>query len=145
MYLSGLEFHLNIGPGVGLLCQKLILFLVFWGTSILCSIVAPRTHILTNSVRGLPFLHVLLSICYLWWWWWWWCSVAKLSLILCNPVNCSTPGFPVLHYLWEFAQTHAIESMMLSIHLIVCCPLLLLPSIFPSIRSFFSGSALCIR
>ena len=34
------------------------------------------------------------------------CSVAKSHLTLCNPVNCSTPGFPVLHHLLEFAQTH---------------------------------------
>ena len=33
-------------------------------------------------------------------------SVTKLCLTLCNPVNCSTPGFLVLHYLPEFAQTH---------------------------------------
>ena len=35
------------------------------------------------------------------------CSVTKLCLALCNPMNCSKPGFPVLHYLPEFAQTHA--------------------------------------
>ena len=34
------------------------------------------------------------------------CSVAKLCPILCDPMDCSTPGFPVLHYLLEFAQTH---------------------------------------
>ena len=34
------------------------------------------------------------------------CSVAKSRLTLCDPMNCSTPGFPVLHYLPEFAQTH---------------------------------------
>ena len=34
------------------------------------------------------------------------CSVAKLCLTLCNPMDCSRPGFPVLHYLLEFAQTH---------------------------------------
>ena len=34
------------------------------------------------------------------------CSVAKLCLTLCDPTDCSTPGFPVLHYLPEFAQTH---------------------------------------
>ena len=33
------------------------------------------------------------------------CSVTKMCLTLCNPMNCSTPGFPV-HYLPEFAQTH---------------------------------------
>ena len=34
------------------------------------------------------------------------CSVAQWCLALCNPVDCSTPGFPVLHYLLEFAQSH---------------------------------------
>ena len=34
------------------------------------------------------------------------CSVIKLCPALCNPTNCSTPGFPVLHYLPEFAQIH---------------------------------------
>ena len=34
------------------------------------------------------------------------CSVAKSYLTLCDPMDCNTPGFPVLHYLLEFAQTH---------------------------------------
>ena len=34
------------------------------------------------------------------------CSVTKLCLTLCNSMNCSMPGPPVLHYLLEFAQTH---------------------------------------
>ena len=34
------------------------------------------------------------------------CSVAQLCLTLCNPMDCSTPGFPVPHHLLEFAQTH---------------------------------------
>ena len=34
------------------------------------------------------------------------CSVAKLCPTLCNPMDCSTPGFPILHHLPEFAQTH---------------------------------------
>ena len=34
------------------------------------------------------------------------CSVAKLCPTLCDPMICSTPGFSVLHYLPEFAQTH---------------------------------------
>ena len=33
-------------------------------------------------------------------------SVTRSYLTLCNPLKCSTPGFPVLHYLLEFAQTH---------------------------------------
>ena len=36
----------------------------------------------------------------------WWCSVAQLYSTLCDPVNCGTPGLPVLHHLPEFAQTH---------------------------------------
>ena len=34
------------------------------------------------------------------------CSVTKSCLTLCNPMDCSTPGFPVLHHLLEFAQIH---------------------------------------
>ena len=33
-------------------------------------------------------------------------SVAKSCLTLCDPMDCSTPDFPVLHYVPEFAQTH---------------------------------------
>ena len=57
----------------------------------------------------------------------------------------TAPGFPVLHHLPEFAQTHVTESVMPPNHLVLCRPLLLLPSIFPSIRVFSNKSALCIR
>ena len=60
-------------------------------------------------------------------------------------MNCSTPGLPVHHQLLEFPQTHSNESVMPSNHLILCHPLLLLPSIFSSIRVFSNESALCIR
>ena len=53
------------------------------------------------------------------------------------------PGFPVLHYVLEFAMS--IDSVMLSNHLILCYPLLLLPLIFPSIRGFSSGLVLRLR
>ena len=56
----------------------------------------------------------------------------------------STPGFPVLHHLLEFVQTHVRESVMPSNSLILWCPVLLLPSIFPSIRVFSNESALHI-
>ena len=57
------------------------------------------------------------------------CSVTRSCLTLCNPTDCSTPGFPVLHHLPEFAQAHvmSIESMMPSNHLILCHPFLLMP------------------
>ena len=63
----------------------------------------------------------------------------------CILMDCSTPGFPVINYLPEFAEIHVDWIMMLSNHLILCYPLLLLPSIFPSIRVFSSELALHIR
>ena len=59
-------------------------------------------------------------------------------------MDCGTPGFPVLHYLREIDQTHVIESMMPSKHVILCHPLLLLPSIFLSIKVFSNEPALYI-
>ena len=63
----------------------------------------------------------------------------------CNPLCCSKPGSSVLHYLLEFTQIMPIELVMLSNYLILCCPLLFLPSVFPSIRVFSNELALCIR
>ena len=60
-------------------------------------------------------------------------------------MSCSTPGLPVHHHLLEFTQTHFIESVMPSSHLILCCPLFLLPSIRPSIIVFSSESTLDMR
>ena len=60
-------------------------------------------------------------------------------------MNHSTPGLPVHRQLLESTQTHVIELVMPSNHLILCCPFLLLPAIFPSIRVFSSESVLCIR
>ena len=73
------------------------------------------------------------------------CSVDKSCLTLCNPMDCSTSGRSVLHYLLEFVQLLSIELVMPSNHLVLCHPLLLLPSIFPSIRVFSNESCLGIR
>ena len=63
-------------------------------------------------------------------------SVAQSCPTLCDPMDCSMPGFPVLYYLPELLKLMSIELVMPSNHLILCRPLLLLPSIFPSIRVF---------
>ena len=63
------------------------------------------------------------------------CSVAKLCPILCSTRDCSMPGLPNLRYVPEFAQTPGIESVIPFNHLILCGPILLLPSVFPRIRS----------
>ena len=72
-------------------------------------------------------------------------SVTQLCLTLCDPMNRITPGLLVHHQLMEFTQTHAHESVMPSSHLILCCPLFLLPPILPSIRVFSNESTLCMR
>ena len=72
-------------------------------------------------------------------------AVFQLPLTLCDPMDCSPPGSLVLRYLLEFAQTHVrIKLVMPSNHLILCHLLVLLPSIFPSIRVFPNDPALHI-
>ena len=72
-------------------------------------------------------------------------SVTQSCLTLCDPMNHSTPGYPVHHQIPELAQTQVHRSVMPSNHLILCRPLLLLPSIFPSIRVFSNEAVLHIR
>ena len=68
-------------------------------------------------------------------------TVAQSCLTLCDRMDCSMPGLPVHHQPLEFTQTHAHEVG----DAILYCPLLFLPSVFPSIRVFSSESAFCIR
>ena len=82
-------------------------------------------------------LVIVTHICY---------SVAKLCLTLCYPRNVAyqlpPPSSTVSLSLLKFMS---VESVMISNHLFLCRPLLLLHSIFPSIRGFSNESALCIR
>ena len=74
------------------------------------------------------------------------CSVTQSCLILRGPMECNTPGFPVHHQLLvSLLKLMSIKLVMPSNHLILYCPLLLLPSIFPSIRVFSKESVLPIR
>ena len=73
------------------------------------------------------------------------CSAAQSCPRLCNPMDCSTPGFPVLHYLLDLIKLMSIELVMPSNHLILCHPLLLLSLVFPSIRVFSNESTLRFR
>ena len=67
------------------------------------------------------------------------CSAIRSCMNLCDPMACGTRGFPVLHYLPEFAWVSDAISPSLR------CPLLFLPSIFPSIGVFSNESALHIK
>ena len=69
--------------------------------------------------------------------------VTQSCLTLYDPMNCSTSHFPILHYFLEFTSTH-VHSMP-SKHFILCCPFLLLPFIFPSIRVFFNELVLHMK
>ena len=73
------------------------------------------------------------------------CSVAQSCLTVCDPMDCSCPDVPVLHISRSWLKLMSIEWVMLSNHLIFYCPLLLLPSIFPSIRVISNELALYIR
>ena len=64
------------------------------------------------------------------------CSVTQLCSALCDPKDCNMAGFPVHYQSWSLFKLMSTESVMPFNHLILCCLLLLLPSIFPSIRVF---------
>ena len=72
-------------------------------------------------------------------------SVAQPCLTLCDPMDCSTPGLPVHRQFPEFTQTqvHWVSDAIQPSNTLR--PLLLLPSIFPSIRVFSNESVPCIR
>ena len=72
-------------------------------------------------------------------------SVTQSCLTLRDTVDQSMPGLPVHHQLPGLFKLISIESVMSSNHLILCHPLLLLPSIFPRNRVFSNESDLCIR
>ena len=72
-------------------------------------------------------------------------SVAQSRPTLCNPMDCSMPASLSVTNSWSLLKLMSIESVMSSNHLILCRPLLLLPSIFPSIRIFSSETVLRIR
>ena len=71
-------------------------------------------------------------------------SVTQSCLTLCYPMDCGTPGFPVHANSQSLLKLMSIKSVMPSNHLVLCHPLLLLPSIFPSIRVFSNESILHI-
>ena len=72
-------------------------------------------------------------------------SVTQLCLTLCNPWTEACQASLSITNSWNLLKFMSIESVMASNHLILCRPLLLLPSIFPSIRAFSNESALHIR
>ena len=65
-----------------------------------------------------------------------WCLVAQSCLTLCDPMDYSSPGSSVLHYLLELLKLMCVELMMPFNHLILCCPFSSCLQSFPASRSF---------
>ena len=72
-------------------------------------------------------------------------SVAQSCPTLCNPMDCSTQASLSITSSRSLFKHMSIELVMPSKHLILCCPFLLPPSIFPSIRVFYNQPVLYIR
>ena len=72
-------------------------------------------------------------------------SVTQSCPTFCDPMNRSMPGPPSITNFQSLPKLMSIQSVMPSSHLILCCPLLLLPPIPPSIRVFSKESTLCMR
>ena len=135
-----------------LLDHMVVLFLSSWGTSILPSIVSALIYIPTYTVPEFHFLHILTSI------------LLSLVFLITNILTSVSPVQSLSH-VWLFAtpwtaahqvarsitnsqillKLTSIESVMPSNHFILCFPLLLLSSSFPSIRVFYNESVFCIR
>ena len=72
-------------------------------------------------------------------------SVTQSCPSHCDPMDCSTQASLSITNFWNSLKLMSVESVIPSNHLILCCLLFLLPSIFPSIRIFSNESILCIR
>ena len=100
----------------------------FWSITVYCG--RETTHIWQRQSRN------ICRCC---------CSVTKMCPTLCDPMDCSIPGFLSFTNSRSLLKFMSIELMMPYNYLILCHPLLLLPSVFPSIRVFSKKLALCIR
>ena len=79
------------------------------------------------------------------WGWQWCCSVAQLCLTLCDSMGCSTQASLSITKSQSLLKLMSIGLMIPSNHLILCCPLCLLPLIFPYTELFSNESTLPIR
>ena len=98
----------------------------------------------TAIAPSLAIRKLLLSfICHLYDWIVICCSVAQLCQALCNPMDCSMPGLPVLHHLPEFAQTHVywVSDAIQPSHPLSSTS----PPVFNLSQKYSNESALCIR
>ena len=149
--LCCLSIYCCLGPGSGMLCVHSylryetaykypglafttdLLFTFLGMRKRWASVWTPANSLFVFLTQGIRGLQVQFS------------SVAQSCPTLCDPMNHSTPGLPPITISRSSLRLTSIESVMPSSHLILCRPLLLPPSIFPSIRVFSNESALQIR
>ena len=107
----------------------------------LCPIVSDSNFYHVIKIVTVRLLHILLNK---------YCVLAQFDSVT---QSCPTPrphglqsmpGFRITNS-WSLLKLMSIKLVTLPNHLILCCPLLLLPSIFPSIRGFSNESIICIR
>ena len=110
--------------------------LLLTGAEMGSSQTSPWTSVLPPFLFSLLWLTCVACFC---------CSVTKSCPSLCDPMDCSTPGFPVLHHLPEFAQTHfqwagnAIQPFPLSFPFSSCLQSFPASWAFPMSQLFTSG------
>ena len=105
--------------------------------NILCLIVALYSwdEYLRNNSKDPGLLCLPIYCCF---------SVDRSCLTFCSSMDCTHKAFPSFTISQSLLKFMSIELVMLSNHLILCSPLLLLPSVFPTIRVFSNESAFCI-
>ena len=155
LVFSGFVFFLNIYPGVELLGYMVVLFLVLWGTSILCSTVAAPVFIPTNGVQGfpLPYILTVCCLCSFWWsafwqrwddnslWFWfafrWWLSM--LSIFSCAYSPSARSLWKNVQVFCPFSQWSCLFFLMMGcmnyVHILNINPLLVI-----SFANIFSHS-----
>ena len=79
-----------------------------------CTVKLPSIFVRVLLLFVVITVVIFLSLCC--------CSVIQLCPTVCNPMNCSTPGFPISHHLLELAQTRSIELVIPYNHLVLCHP-----------------------
>ena len=96
---------------------------------------------LTQGLNLLSCVVLLFSCCSVWWW----CSVVQSCLTFCDPMNSVRPASLSFTISLSLLKFLSIASVIPSNHLVLCRLLLLLYSIFPTIRIFSNESAFHIR
>ena len=145
MFSSISDLHsLNPGKSPSLWQEKKV-SRYFQMSPCFCGSVAKSCPNHCNSISFILATHILLLCLILCYPFFHWFSVIQCCLTLCDPWTTACQASLSFTISWSLLKLISIESLMPSNHLILCHPLLLLPSLFSSISIFSNELALCIR